>query len=178
MSHIEDFVGVQYIALVLQQNLAKKPDLTPLELVNLIKGRGEETSELENPYELLDQRAVNEIREGIEEINAKLPWVAPEQKDNLLDEKKKLEQVLRSSRVKQPGADRSHRPASFATQSKNAHDAVRKAIRLAIGKMRLDKDLASLADHLNDNIKFHNTVSYVGSIAWTIQPGAFPRKKS
>lgn len=44
--------------------------------------------------------------------------------------------------------------------------------------MKANKTLASLAVHLNSNIRFGTKVSYVGLIAWTVEPGVLPRKKS
>jgi hypothetical protein len=196
-SQIGDLVGVRYIALVLQQKLAGKPDLKPTGLVILMRGREawpeeallkesllegappEETlPELESRDEVVPLWAAEKVKERIKEIDAILQSGKAKEPEVLLDEKTKCETYLGSGRIKLPGADRSHGQAVFPDKYKKARDAVRKAIKEATDKMAADKALGSLAVHLHDNIRIGNTVSYVGSIAWTVEPGVFPRNKS
>jgi hypothetical protein len=192
VSHIEDLAGVQNIALVLQQKLAGKPDLKPTELAYLRyrpeaqreKGQLEEAEleealpELESRDKVVPLRIAKIVKNKIAEIDAKLERASSTEIDDLLDEKTKCQQYLASGRVKPPGADRSYGQAVFPDKYKKARDAVRKAIKEATDKMAADKALAPLDDHLPANIKIGTTASYVGSLAWTVEPGVFPRRKS
>jgi len=171
--------------MVLQQKVAEKPALKPTELVFLRNGEAQPEKEqleelqpdLESRDEVVPLRVARIINNKIAEIEAKLERATGTEIDDLIDEKTKYQEYLATGRVKLPGTDRSYRPAVFPAQSKKALDAVRKAIKEAIRKMRSDKALVSLAAHLHENIKATTTVSYVGSIAWTVELGILPRKK-
>jgi hypothetical protein len=152
-------------------------DLTPIELVNLRYGR-DAIPELQSRDEVLPLLDTKTIRDAIVDIDAKLERASATEIDDLLDQKTKLQKYLANGRAKRPGADRSHQPAHFPDESKRAMDSVRKAIKEATDKMAANKALASLAAHLDSNIRFGTSVSYVGSIAWTVELGVFPRKKS
>lgn len=173
--HIPDLVGVQYISLILKQKLAEQPNLTSRELVELRYGR-EEESELESRDEVLPLLDTKIVKDRLDEIEAELQKTSSASEiEGLIDEKTKIQKYLGNGRIKSPGADRTFRQATFAGQAKQAQDAVRKAIKEAIEKMRADEDLVHLAAHLKANIKYGTTVSYVGSIGWTVETGVFPR---
>jgi hypothetical protein len=176
-STINDFVGVQYISLILKQKLSERPDLRPSELVNMRYGR-EATSELELRDEVLPERHARAIKNRLQEIEVDLEGRGNKDIDELIDQKDQLQKYLANGRAKLPGADRSYRQAVFPGEAKRALDAVRKAIKVATEKMAEDKALVGLAAHLDANIKFGTTVSYIGSLAWAVEPGVFPRKKS